>query len=332
MLTRKPITPATRCEASAFSREVRTDDVDCLASSISGWSQRYEQLKPGFFTGSLAEICHGATQLFIERTSHVLRQVCVVPSGHVWFGLPCSAAGGPSINGEPIQAGNVVLHKGGQQFELLTPDNLDFWGVVVREDDLMRRAREMDCESWLEDRLGCSIMRTGPADIQVALQTCTALLRTRPEIRASQHPALDLSLSESTLDMLFALFASTMPPERERKAIRLRHGLVERADEYVRAHSDRLVTISELCGELGVSRRALQNCFQEILGLNPHAYIRAVSLNAVRSQLRNLQSPYTSIQDAAAAFGFWHMSQFAQDYRQLFGERPSDTLRRRQHS
>ena len=34
--------------------------------------------------------------------------------------------------------------------------------------------------------------------------------------------------------------------------------------------------------------------------------------------------------DAAAAFGFWHMSQFALDYREMFGERPSETLRRRE--
>jgi len=29
----------------------------------------------------------------------------------------------------------------------------------------------------------------------------------------------------------------------------------------------------------------------------------------------------------ANAWGFWHMGQFARDYRRLFGELPSDTLR-----
>jgi AraC family ethanolamine operon transcriptional activator len=33
------------------------------------------------------------------------------------------------------------------------------------------------------------------------------------------------------------------------------------------------------------------------------------------------------VQDVAAAWGFWHMSQFATDYRKLFGMRPSDTLK-----
>ena len=49
----------------------------------------------------------------------------------------------------------------------------------------------------------------------------------------------------------------------------------------------------------------------------------------MRNHLSNPESPYASVQDAAAAYGFWHMSQFAVDYRELFGERPSETLKRR---
>ncbi|CAG9232914.1 hypothetical protein BVI1335_880001 [Burkholderia vietnamiensis] len=35
------------------------------------------------------------------------------------------------------------------------------------------------------------------------------------------------------------------------------------------------------------------------------------------------------MQDVAAAWGFWHLSQFATDYRRMFGKRPSETLRDR---
>jgi AraC family ethanolamine operon transcriptional activator len=34
------------------------------------------------------------------------------------------------------------------------------------------------------------------------------------------------------------------------------------------------------------------------------------------------------VQDVAAEWGFWNPSQFACDYKRLFGERPSDTLLR----
>jgi AraC family transcriptional regulator, ethanolamine operon transcriptional activator len=34
------------------------------------------------------------------------------------------------------------------------------------------------------------------------------------------------------------------------------------------------------------------------------------------------------VQRIASHWGFWHAGQFAHDYKQLFGENPSDTLRR----
>jgi AraC family ethanolamine operon transcriptional activator len=33
------------------------------------------------------------------------------------------------------------------------------------------------------------------------------------------------------------------------------------------------------------------------------------------------------VQDIAARWGFWHLSHFANDYRRMFGELPSETAR-----
>ncbi|MEO1130540.1 MAG: helix-turn-helix domain-containing protein, partial [Planctomycetota bacterium] len=42
------------------------------------------------------------------------------------------------------------------------------------------------------------------------------------------------------------------------------------------------------------------------------------ALRSARSDVR--------IADVAGAHGFWHMGQFAADYRRMFGERPSETV------
>jgi AraC family ethanolamine operon transcriptional activator len=49
----------------------------------------------------------------------------------------------------------------------------------------------------------------------------------------------------------------------------------------------------------------------------------------VRRELKNPASPYRTVQDVAAAWGFWHMGQFSADYRRLFCEHPSEALRSR---
>src|SRR5579883_2258531 len=56
-----------------------------------------------------------------------------------------------------------------------------------------------------------------------------------------------------------------------------------------------------------------------------HRYLRLRRLWLVRQQLR---AGTQSVKATALAFGFWHFGDFAQSYRSLFGETPSETLAR----
>jgi AraC family ethanolamine operon transcriptional activator len=57
-------------------------------------------------------------------------------------------------------------------------------------------------------------------------------------------------------------------------------------------------------------------------------YLRAIRLNSARRELRDGNPAIMQVQDIAARWGFWHLSHFASDYRTMFGELPSDTLRK----
>jgi AraC family ethanolamine operon transcriptional activator len=104
-----------------------------------------------------------------------------------------------------------------------------------------------------------------------------------------------------------------------------RRWIVAQARDYVLAHRSRPVGVPELCEQLHVSRRTLQYCFQGVLGMAPATYLRALRLNGARRDLCGRAAG--SVQDVAAAWGFWHLSQFATDYRRMFGMRPSEALR-----
>jgi AraC-like DNA-binding protein len=70
--------------------------------------------------------------------------------------------------------------------------------------------------------------------------------------------------------------------------------------------------------------RTLRRCFNEHFGIGPKAYISRYRLGQVRSALlRDRQDQ--SVMDIANEWVFWHMGQFAKDYRQMFGELPSMT-------
>jgi AraC family ethanolamine operon transcriptional activator len=50
-------------------------------------------------------------------------------------------------------------------------------------------------------------------------------------------------------------------------------------------------------------------------------------LNAIRRELRHARGSGERLSDVAMRWGFLHFGRFAEDYRNLFGERPSDALR-----
>ena len=119
-----------------------------------------------------------------------------------------------------------------------------------------------------------------------------------------------------------------MPSPHTPPSFNTRQLVVERARNYLFDHIDETVTVADLCINVRVSRRTLQYSFQDVYGVTPVQYLRAMRLNSVRRELKHVNAPRTTVADIAARWGFFHLSHFATDYAQMFGERPSETHRK----
>jgi AraC-like DNA-binding protein len=102
---------------------------------------------------------------------------------------------------------------------------------------------------------------------------------------------------------------------------RLRH-----VRDYLSDHRHDIVSLADLCGELGLSRRGVELMFQESLGIGPNAFIRHQRLHGVRRALRVAPPSAGVVKASALQWGFRHMGHFSKEYRALFGESPSATL------
>jgi len=66
----------------------------------------------------------------------------------------------------------------------------------------------------------------------------------------------------------------------------------------------------------------------ERFGLSPALYMKVQRLNGARHDLSGEHEPSMNIADVANKWGFWHLGQFARDYRSWFCELPSATYKR----
>jgi AraC family ethanolamine operon transcriptional activator len=102
--------------------------------------------------------------------------------------------------------------------------------------------------------------------------------------------------------------------------------VIRRAEDHMRAHLGKSLSMLDLCRELAVSERTLHYAFQEVRGLSPMAYFQAIRLNAVRQELKAAPAGTMIVHEIAQRWGFFHTGEFAAAYRRLFGELPSQTL------
>ncbi|WP_088894940.1 AraC family transcriptional regulator [Leptolyngbya ohadii] len=105
-----------------------------------------------------------------------------------------------------------------------------------------------------------------------------------------------------------------------------RFSLVKQAEEYMRTHLKAPITLMSLCKALHTSERPLTYGFREVFGVSPMAYLKTLRLQAVRTQLQ-LADPAAAIAEIAHSYGFQSLGHFSRDYKTMFGELPSETLK-----
>jgi AraC-like DNA-binding protein len=103
--------------------------------------------------------------------------------------------------------------------------------------------------------------------------------------------------------------------------------IVNRLDQFLEAHFDEPIYMSQLCNVTGVSERSLRNACHAVCGTSPKRYLTRRRMEAVRHALATARPGEATVTRIATDYGFFELGRFAVMYTSLFGERPSDTLR-----
>ena len=103
--------------------------------------------------------------------------------------------------------------------------------------------------------------------------------------------------------------------------------VVKRAIDLMHAEPQRLWSTAELARATGVSARALQRAFDRAGQPSPMMYLRRLRMQRVRAELAAHSAHSVTVTMVAGRWGFLHLGRFASQYRELFGESPSETLR-----
>jgi AraC family ethanolamine operon transcriptional activator len=227
------------------------------------------------------------------------------------------------------QAFGLVAHS---EFDLATRGDFDIVAISVNRDHLDAYSQRVDNMRFPGVLSNNQVLDgAGPANDQLRALLLATLATARDTPQLLAQDAARRAMTDALCDALMARFGRcpiAMPSASVAGAevtAATRQRVVREARRYMQVHAEAPISVPDLCEALHVSRRTLQYSFQDVLQMSPVTYLRALRLNGVRRDLqRGGDEP---VADHAARWGFWHQSRFAADYRQMFGELPSETLR-----
>jgi AraC family ethanolamine operon transcriptional activator len=229
------------------------------------------------------------------------------------------------VNGAEVGAAEAILAIGGAEITSHNPRRLD-WAAVALPLSLLEELAEV-ASPQRRVRGAVSLLALRPeraARLVGALSAAGRLAKDLPRLLGSADCAasLAMALREELAAALTAEAEVRARPRAVGHALRL----VAAAEAFMDAQVARPVYTDELCAALGVSARRLHDAFHAALGMSPHAYLKSRRLMLVHRALRGRPDGPDLVKSVALGHGFWHLGHFARDYRELFGELPSETL------
>ena len=306
---------------------LRVRDPDELAEGFCPWELRFRQLGGGSFVGELKFLQLGRIQIVCASGNRRLHAQGSAPPGSFGFAPVLPRNEGAIWRGRRSKKGQVVTIDPSQEADHITAADYEFVGLTV-DGDFFREcaavAGGFDAEARLVGRLAATSSPACCRALTAHLTELFDLVEAQPDL--SVQPQTRQAVEEECVRRVVEMIAQSTGGDRTACWSSNRERLVRRADEYMRAGLGEPVSLLGLCREIGVSERTLHYAFQEVRGLSPMAYFRAVRLNAVRQELKAAAADTATVRQIARRWGFWHGGEFAAAYRQLFGELPSQTL------
>ncbi len=231
------------------------------------------------------------------------------------------------VNGVTLPECAIVRHSDGDDFNQRSSGATLTASMSLPNEDVSFTGTAM---------AGCDL--TPPHDTLVVTPGPAAMTRLRRLHAAVGHlaeeasevlvnPAAAFGLEQELVQAMVACLSPAAGPE-DKSARRRHRQIIQRFLAFLEADPGSAVYLSDLCRALCVPERTLRTCCLEYFGMGPVRYLNLRRLHLARRELGLADPGTATVTDTAMRYGFWELGRFAAEYRHVFGELPSSTLRR----
>lgn len=299
---------------------IQTNDFDELREAQIGWDLHYRLISGGAFSSSLWVESGVGMQFDCETWNRSVEIHGLSHSTNCALLFSAHADRSFLINGHYVSGRSLVALPPNIEIHAVTGevgslfsfslDELAMSGLGEDFNEDVNRAQERKQLLLYPDRsLG---------ELRKVSNAMTA--GTIPHGRKARHWITARVITRISRIMQSAECAYSPPPKNI-------YRVAKQSRDYMMCNLTSSVSIPIIAQKIGASERSVHYAFQSVFGTTPKAFLKLQRMSAARNALIKAESN-ESIRSIMIDFGFVDASHFAKDYRQQFGELPSETIRR----
>ena len=303
-------------------------DADDLATEARQWSLDFQQLTRGKFHGDVLQFGVSNVHISEARFGQSLYQKGTPPSGMRTIAVPASPDLRLQWRGKWIDGQSLMVFPLGAELSSVSGPDFHVYTCSFPEAALSSIGEHLEVGDVEAACRGEDAIRVRPAAIR---KLRSVLRRICNSVRRDSQSLHNAGLiRQLTCDLPREMMATIGHRQEACSFVAQprRRAVLARAESYIKRHAASNISVADISQAARVSERTLEYAFAQRYGMGPKQFVNALRLISVRRDLRAADPRKTKVADVANAWGFWHMGQFAADYRTRFDELPSETLQR----
>jgi len=308
--------------SSIYKQTLTCFDSDQLSDVIKGASFELHQVGKGSFRADMFHISFGKGILDSARYSNSILTEGTTSQDNMTFGFIHDSRNEATHNGMILRKHDVLMgDEGGPLSSCLAPD-IHWSSFQFKRNDLLKLGIKLEKDN-------SKIFHFNKKMQEELSFKLGGILNYLEE---ADHHQASLINKELLYHHILGIYANALEHTKDISHLKRDESLLlsKIIRTYLNDHADQPIQMIDLTALIGKSERTVERIFKKHFGITPYSYLKIHRLHLIRKHLlQRDESVTTNIGDIAMKNGFMQMGYFGSEYKKIFGETASKTLRRK---
>lgn len=291
-------------------------DIDIYNEVVNNWDLNFKILSKSDFSAQLKMISNEKFSLVRQKLTGKIEQKGKAQKDFIVFGFATNNTSFYWFD-KKADSNNLIIFPKDNNFEVVSYENYDVFVISIHKDYFFKTLKNAGVNTQIPLYDGKSKMLFLSKSFSKRFSKLLSYFLNSDLKNTKKNSVMIKSITTALIEYL-----NESNHSYKNNKINKRDVALEKAVEIISNHIEGLLSVKQLCIMVGVSERTLLYAFKEKYKVSTSEYIKAHRLNKVKQEIYNTKTK--NISKIAGKYNFWHMGQFAKDFKKQFGILPSE--------